>query len=218
MPSKKGTKQPKTHPSGYGAIQHYTDDQGNVLPPGPPPQRVVKQRKAAYLEWLTKLEGDIPAALRESKVKIHSVARYRLSDFQFAVKEREILGKCPTKGAQLSYLIFLDKCMGNEVKARRMALVDRSIHRVWRQDANFKAREDEVFESIVAEANEQNVRLMTGRKPRPEVDAQQLRWGLPKIDPRWKDDPKRVEHSYAGGVDSKSINERILALLGSSEE
>lgn len=169
--------------------------------------------KKAYLKALEKHRGDIELAVKESEIKQGALWYERRLDASFAAAEAEIGARFEGEPwQQRTYFHALIKHYGNKTKARRDAMVDRGTMAAWEKNADFREREQEIFATFVDEANEQNLRLMLGANPKVR-DGQHLRWGLAKVDPRWEDKPKTIEHRYTGNVTLKDTQERIRELL-----
>lgn len=169
--------------------------------------------KKAYLKALEKHRGDIELAVKESGIKQGALWYDRRLDPDFAAAEAEIGERFEGEPwQQRTYFHALIKHYGNKTKARRDAMVDRGTMAAWEKNAEFREREQEIFATFVDEANEQNVRLMLGANPKVR-DGQHLRWALAKVDPRWEDKPKTIEHRYTGNVTLKDTQERIRELL-----
>jgi len=180
-----------------------------------------EKEKAEYLKALNRAKGNVTLALKDSGVKHATLFYLRRVDEDFAAREDEIGEKFEeieyeegkrTRWKQSKYIYALIRHYGNKSKARQDAQIPLKVYKGWENDNQFQLRESEIFASFVDEANEQNVRLMLGANPRVR-DGQHLRWALPKVDPRWEEKPKVLEHRYGGSVTVKDTRERIKELL-----
>ncbi len=172
------------------------------------------RRKRDYLELLERLNGDISEAVKATEGMTPSaLMRFRELDWEFRKREAEILGKNGNEVQKREYLKALRKFVGNKSKARARSACTKEMVDSWgAADRAFKDKEAEIYESFVDDMNEQTIRLATGRKS-PVKDAGHLREVLKKVDPRWRDDPKVIEHKYSGEIGVKSIDDEIIGLL-----
>jgi len=167
------------------------------------------ERRDAYLAIL-KATGDMGAALRGSRLSFLKARQWRTHDEDFRKQESECCDAVALM--QSMYLEALRTHYGNRSKARREVEVTKADVDEWLREPEFERKEQEVYEYFVDEANEQNTRLIVGAETNIR-DPQHLRWALPKIDKRWEDAPKVLEHRYGGSVTVKDTRERIKELM-----
>lgn len=168
--------------------------------------------RKAYLAALEANGGDVPEAMETAGVTYKFIKMSRRNEPGFVKWERHLC-KDPTLWKKTAYLTELQSAFGNKTKARRVAKVTPEEVQEWYEtDKQFVAKENEIYESFVDLANEQNVRLMVGADCKVR-DTAHLRWALAKVDPRWEEKPKVLEHRYGGSVTVKDTRDRIKELL-----
>lgn len=171
-----------------------------------------RKKQAAYLEALEAAGGDVPKAMEEAGLDYRLLRLLRKEDALFAKKEK-YLCKDPLLWMKTAYLEELRYCYGNRSKARKAVGVSKEDVEEWQeQDRKFMQRENAIYEEFVDLANEQNVRLMVGANCKVR-DTNHLRWALAKVDSRWEDKPKVLEHRYGGSVTVKDTRDRLKELL-----
>ena len=168
------------------------------------------EKRDNYLAILKATNGDMGAALRGSRMSFFKARQWRAYDEDFRKQEAECCDAVALM--QSMYLEALRTHYGNRSKARREVEVTKADVDEWIRDPEFERKEQEVYEYFVDEANEQNTRLIVGAETTIR-DPQHLRWALPKIDKRWEDAPKVLEHRYGGSVTVKDTRERIKELM-----
>lgn len=168
------------------------------------------EKRDNYLAILKATKGDMGAALRGSRMTFLKAKQWRTHDEDFRKQEAECCDAVALM--QSMYLESLRVNYGNRSKARRDTEISKAEVDEWLRDPEFERKEQEVYEFFVDEANEQNTRLIVGAETTIR-DPQHLRWALPKIDKRWEDAPKVLEHRYGGSVTVKDTRERIKELM-----
>ena len=171
-----------------------------------------RKKQAQYLEALEKAAGDVPQAMDEAGLDYRLLRLLRREDTLFAKRER-YLCKDPLLWMKTAYLEELRYCFGNRSKARKAVKVTKEDVEEWQeQDRKFAEKEQSIYEEFVDLANEQNVRLMVGANCKVR-DTGHLRWALAKVDARWEDKPRVLEHRYNGSVTVQDTRDRIKELL-----
>ena len=181
----------------------------------PPKDAEREKRKDAYIEAL-KAGKNLPDAIEASRLRYNVICRERRQDQSFAGRERAIVGHHKAFH-QRSYLEALKANFGNKTRARRETEVTRSIYEQWTTDKEFLDSEAEVFEFFVDTMNEQNIRLAVGAESTVR-DTKHLQWVLSKVDKRWEDKPKVIDHRYGGEITVKSTTDEILSIMGEDVE
>jgi hypothetical protein len=172
---------------------------------------------------------DPAAAARMAGVKMAEIHLLRRIDASFVAKEAELAKFRPKPVRTLTeptdvdrakhvYLELLDAYRGNSVQARRDVGATNDDLRGWRErDAEFKQREDEVYEGINAALVQKTVEHALGEGERLP-DSGHTRAVLGKLIPdQWGEKPKQVEHRHSGEISVKATEATITELLGDDD-
>lgn len=173
------------------------------------------RRKQAYIKALG--DGlDLSAAIETARLTYNTICKERRTDPKFAKQERDVVGD-PEKFHKKSYLQALKANFGNKSRARSEAAVTRDQYAEWTTNKEFLDAEADIFEFFVDTMNEQNIRLATGAESTVR-DTKHLQWVLAKVDKRWEDKPKVIDHRYGGEITVKSTTDEILQIMGEDVE
>lgn len=171
-----------------------------------------RKKQGPYLEALEKAGGDVPTAMEEAGLDYRMLRLLRKEDTLFAKREKYLCTD-PTLWRKTAYLEELRYCHGNKTKARKAIKAEKEEVEEWQAtDRKFVRRESDIYEEFVDKMNEENIKLLTGVESRIR-DLGHFRWGMAKVDSRWEDKPKVLEHRYGGSVTVKDTRDRIKELL-----
>jgi hypothetical protein len=187
--------------------------------------------KEVYLDALKITPSRDPAAAaRMCGVKMAEIHLLRRIDEDFVKKEAELAKFKPKPVRTLTeqtevdrakhvYLELLDAYRGNSVQARRDVGATLDDLKSWQaHDAEFKRREDEVYEGIHAALVQKTVEHALGEGERLP-DSGHTRAVMGKLMPdQWGERPKEVTHTHRGEISVKATDAVITELLGDDDD
>ena len=174
-------------------------------------------RRVRYLAALASGKS-IEQALLEADMSRAMLHTARMKVKGFRDEEVTYTGTRTHEHIKADYLFFLKKCFGNTQKALLMAdFKKKELDTYRRIDSEFAEKEQEILAGIVAEAEEQAIRVAVGA-PSKLKDTGHNRFVLGKLAPdRWGDKPREIEHKFSGNITIKNTTAEILEILGDED-